>query len=346
VQRKRQEIRTRASQAVANQAVANQATAASDVNAMLPVAKVEDLDGAPYAITPPDDSSYMAHGHEVGSWVGDLSTAPAAAAAAGSADGADSAGVDYTVADRSAGDDESCIPGAPSLPPSPPSPPPPPPIDSPTLVNDSPALMKRASGRARTKGGRLNVISSLVDSIADGLEDDAEEAQGDEGKPLEHHHEALDTWSQEALHGSIATVRQKLTTREEAESAEAREARSLRELQMVATTLRAVLARRQEELGWRPPHVYNTRVALAWLFNFGILIVACFFSIIYALKFQEQATRNMCMAWLIAYGVTFAIVEPVQVCAIACLPSLSDEDTRCGRFCGRCRFMYNELCAP
>jgi len=198
--------------------------------------------------------------------------------------------------------------------------------------------------RTKKSGGRLNIISSFVDSIADGLEEDA--AEDNEQQEMRRHHESLDVWSGEALEGSIASVRNKLHVRSAAETAEEQEARKLRELQMVATTLRAVLAKRQEELGWRSPCAYNTRMLLAWLFNVGVLLVGCFFSVIYALKFQEEATRNMCMAWLVAYGVTFAFVEPFQVLVIACFPGLSNEDTACGRFCGRCRFMYNELCAP
>jgi len=245
-----------------------------------------------------------------------------------------------------------------------PSPPPSPPVaesssarsehsltrcsSSESLDTSSKPKLKRSSTKARktrVQGGRLNIISSLVDSIADELEDDAEEAEGDEDTSIRYN-ESLNVWSRDALQDSMASVKEKIHTRDAADTAEEHEARKVRELQMVATTLRAVLAKRQEDLGWRKPCVYNTRLALAWVFNFGILLVACFFSIIYALKFQELATRNMCMAWLVAYGVTFAVVEPVQVLMIACLPSLSDEDTRCGRYCGRCRFIYNELCAP
>ena len=54
----------------------------------------------------------------------------------------------------------------------------------------------------------------------------------------------------------------------------------------------------------------------------------------------------MALSWLIAYGVTFLIVEPLQVLCIACSPCCFDEDTRFGRCMSWMRFVYNELCAP
>lgn len=54
----------------------------------------------------------------------------------------------------------------------------------------------------------------------------------------------------------------------------------------------------------------------------------------------------MSLAWLFAYGVTFAIIEPAQVVLLTTAPFLQNEDTACGRAISRCRFIYNELCAP
>ena len=56
--------------------------------------------------------------------------------------------------------------------------------------------------------------------------------------------------------------------------------------------------------------------------------------------------RNMLLAWLVAYGWTFAIVEPVQVVIFALLPYIANEETRLGRCCLRVRFVYNELFSP
>ena len=69
-----------------------------------------------------------------------------------------------------------------------------------------------------------------------------------------------------------------------------------------------------------------------------------FVSISVALQFKEAETAKMCVAWLFAYGVTFAIIEPVQVIVLAAVPMLNDEATRCGRCVIRIRFIYNELC--
>ena len=43
---------------------------------------------------------------------------------------------------------------------------------------------------------------------------------------------------------------------------------------------------------------------------------------------------------------TLTLVEPLQVILLVCAPCLFDENTKCGRCMGRCRFVYNELCAP
>jgi hypothetical protein len=137
-----------------------------------------------------------------------------------------------------------------------------------------------------------------------------------------------------------------LAKRNEGQSAAEAEARRVRELTMITRSLQSMLEEQRKELRWRSEFEYNMRQAIAWAFNLLIIAIAYFFSIIFALKFQEVAMRNMALTWVIAYGVTFAIVEPVQVLVIAVFPSLMNSDTRVGRFCGRCRFVYNELCAP
>ena len=69
-------------------------------------------------------------------------------------------------------------------------------------------------------------------------------------------------------------------------------------------------------------------------------------SIIFAASFGDKQTAKMCMTWLIAYGITFALVEPFQVLVLAGAPCLFNEDHRCGRCMVSCRYYYNELCAP
>jgi hypothetical protein len=144
----------------------------------------------------------------------------------------------------------------------------------------------------------------------------------------------------------LSTNRAMLAKRNEGQSAAEAEARRVRELTMITRSLQSMLEEQRKELRWRSEFEYNMRQAIAWAFNLLIIAIAYFFSIIFALKFQEVAMRNMALTWVIAYGVTFAIVEPVQVLVIAVFPSLMNSDTRVGRFCGRCRFVYNELCAP
>ena len=42
------------------------------------------------------------------------------------------------------------------------------------------------------------------------------------------------------------------------------------------------------------------------------MLVVNVFALIYALMFKEKETNKMAMAWLIAYGATFALIEPFQ----------------------------------
>jgi len=99
-------------------------------------------------------------------------------------------------------------------------------------------------------------------------------------------------------------------------------------------------------LNWRSRREYRIRHTIAWIFNLGVVIAFCFVSVVYGLKFGEQSTKNMILSWLIAYGVTAAIVEPIQILVVVCFPCLCDESTRCGRYMRKCQFVYNELCAP
>merc|ERR1712146_90823 len=108
----------------------------------------------------------------------------------------------------------------------------------------------------------------------------------------------------------------------------------------------AQLKRKRSELRWRGKWEYKIRVFLGWAFSFTVFGLALLCSIIYAGMFGNNETTAMCIAWLMAYGWTFAIVEPVQVLILAGAPCLFNEDTRCGRCMLRCQFMYNELCAP
>ena len=103
---------------------------------------------------------------------------------------------------------------------------------------------------------------------------------------------------------------------------------------------------RIDELAFRPKWVYWIRVSLAWAIVWAILLAGCFYSILLARTFGAIETNKMIVAWLIAYGQTFVVVEPIQILLLAGTPCLFNEETRCGRCCVRCRFIYNELLAP
>ncbi len=119
-----------------------------------------------------------------------------------------------------------------------------------------------------------------------------------------------------------------------------------REAKLAGLALEAQLLLRRKELGWRSPCEYRARLAVSWFINVSIIVLACISSLIYALQFQEKATNNMMMTWLVAYGVTFVIIEPIQIGVLACAPCCFDDSTLYGRLMSRLRFWYNELCAP
>ena len=88
---------------------------------------------------------------------------------------------------------------------------------------------------------------------------------------------------------------------------------------------------RVAELRWRGANAFVSRQAFAWALTLGLTLLALFMSVMYALKFGE-ATMSACLiAWAIAVGWTFAVVQPIQVLILALAPGLFKNDTRCGR---------------
>ena len=115
----------------------------------------------------------------------------------------------------------------------------------------------------------------------------------------------------------------------------------------VATVVAAAqLQAKLKSLRWRRPWVVKIRWTLAWLFNYLLMGLNLFYSLIIAIKFGDGPTSLMIGSWVLAYGCTFAIIEPVQVIFLAATPWLFTDDTRCGRCMIRARFIYNELLAP
>lgn len=88
------------------------------------------------------------------------------------------------------------------------------------------------------------------------------------------------------------------------------------------------------------------RWILSWVFVILSTATALLVSVIYALKFGEVTTHQMAIGWVFAYGWTFAIIEPVQICILAGAPCMFNEQHRCGRCMSWLRFCYNELLAP
>ena len=105
------------------------------------------------------------------------------------------------------------------------------------------------------------------------------------------------------------------------------------------------IRQRVAELRWRSANTFACRQALAWAFTLGVTLLALFTSVVYALKFGEATMSQCLIAWALAYGWTFAVVQPIQVLILALAPGLFTNDTRCGRCMLRVKEVYNELLA-
>ena len=118
-------------------------------------------------------------------------------------------------------------------------------------------------------------------------------------------------------------------------------------MDIASVAILAQLKAKRKDLRWRPENEYRLRNGLAWAFNlFGIFGGCLFLSLIYAGSMGNRQFTACAIGWMTSYGLTFAIVEPFQVLVLAGAPWLFNEETRCGRCMIRCRFVYNELCAP
>ena len=117
-------------------------------------------------------------------------------------------------------------------------------------------------------------------------------------------------------------------------------------LDLSVVAMGALLKKRKEDLRWRSPREVIMRRALAWSLSVFFMLASCWYALVIALRFGEDGIRSMAISWLLAYGLTFALIEPVQIVVIVSLPMLFDEETKVGRCCERCRYVYNELLAP
>ena len=152
-------------------------------------------------------------------------------------------------------------------------------------------------------------------------------------------------WSAELVNAKVAGVRSRSRLGADGESGGSVQAQS-RQAEFVAAAIEMQMAHKRSELQWRSDREYCCRLSLAWAFNWGVMITACLFAITYGIMLEDAATQRMAITWLISYGITFAIIEPVQVLLMTAAPWLFEDTTQFGRLCLRCRAVYNELCAP
>ena len=73
----------------------------------------------------------------------------------------------------------------------------------------------------------------------------------------------------------------------------------------------------QKALRWRGPIEYNVRQVIGWTVNLSLLFICLFVSLIYAAKFGNNQFTQVAVGWLMAYALTFILVEPFQVCFLA-----------------------------
>jgi hypothetical protein len=97
-----------------------------------------------------------------------------------------------------------------------------------------------------------------------------------------------------------------------------------RDLDLASVAVQQQLRQKRKELRWRSDTEYYARLSVAWAFQFTIMGIAQFYAIICAISFGNRQTTAMCIAWLVAYGWTFAIVEPFQVIVLAGAPCMFD----------------------
>ena len=112
-----------------------------------------------------------------------------------------------------------------------------------------------------------------------------------------------------------------------------------------AAAIEERIRQRVAELRWRSANAFICRQAVAWALTLVLTLLALFTSVVYALKFGEATMSTCLIAWAIAYGWTFAVVQPIQVLILALAPGLFTDDTRCGRCMLRVKEFYNELLA-
>ena len=110
--------------------------------------------------------------------------------------------------------------------------------------------------------------------------------------------------------------------------------------------LQTLVKKRKTELRWRSARERFVRRLLAWAFNISIMVISYLYAVIISVKFGDAVVRGTFTTWLVAYGWTFSLVEPLQICLLVCAPCLWREDSRCGRCMGWVRYVYNELLSP
>jgi len=117
---------------------------------------------------------------------------------------------------------------------------------------------------------------------------------------------------------------------------------------MASAAFELLHRKRTAELRWRSNREVALRQCLAWALSIFVMFTSCWYSFVVAVTFGDAAVRGALLSWLVAYGWTFALVEPVQILVIAGAPCVwnGDEDSRCGRWCARARFFYNEFLSP
>ena len=102
---------------------------------------------------------------------------------------------------------------------------------------------------------------------------------------------------------------------------------------------------RLEAERWISDRLYYGRSAMAWFLVAFMSFVTGLASMAFAVQFGNNQTRDMLIGWGISVTWCFAIVEPVQIIVVTCIPFFIAEDSRCYVCFENIRWAYNEVCA-
>lgn len=72
------------------------------------------------------------------------------------------------------------------------------------------------------------------------------------------------------------------------------------------------------------PKLHLLRFTLAWGINLAVYFAACLAALVYGVLFQAPAFTELLLAWVLALGFTWAVIEPSEVLGLVLFPTLAN----------------------